>query len=299
MDANTSLNIGLSLYPKNMIPTTPYNVNPITADDGILDYVREVAAERFPQRKNSTGMFLPDFSEVFRHIYNNGWIDERGKEEFLADDLIQNVINLRNLDGEKLWMLCLWTRNYVETTFMTSFQPSPLKEMEAIADSITETYKRGNQIKITATSTNRTCIAKTENTETAILIRDAICRYLEEIMDGDDWKEESVPDNDDRTLKQFLDAKYQYYIYDTILEGFLKTRKRRSGTRSVSNDLKQITGHTIFYVGLVCEINLLIDPSYLKGQLSGVGKDTKSKVFTNQVYHQKDRIAGGKIISTR
>lgn len=266
----------------------------MTEDSDLLEYIRIVADHFCPyveyvQAECNIESIIGESTAPYAFCtrYDAGDISIVSKQgKFDGNIELQKMIRSRRLDSEKLWYLCLWAKDYASTTQEIIFHSSR-SDIESLLHELELARIEGKGYKITVKAGNHHSITFTDPSTS-----DLLCAAISSRLNSMGPFEKAFSSFDSAPQQQFLEAKYQYYLFYRLLSWFLKDKKPLDKSISViTKDEKYFIGVLIYACGLSNNIRFLdyknYDGSYaqfLNGQLKGVDKEITRKTLFNKNY---------------
>lgn len=263
--------------------------------DERLDYIKVVAEHFLPDSTAAAKRLgLSSLAPyVFCQRYVSGQIDESTKEErFIGNPILQKILAVRKLDAEKVWLLCLWAKDYALTT--TTYQPGASLNMLRLCKELSALNNEGQQGSINISSKGIIIFSITDK-ESQMAICDALLEYSQKQYGN---YQIAAPSE---TIDQ-----YRCFYFDNLVEHFLKSRKPNGiKVRDLSiidtyKDSRYLAGMLIYASGLSDDTKFLdfykdnqsldgtddlpAKKQYLTGKLKGVAEKVRKNYFHNILY---------------
>lgn len=266
----------------------------MTEDSNLLEYMKMVANHFCPnveyiQTELNVESVISESTAPYAFCvrYNAGDISIVLKQErFDGNEELQNMIRARQLDSEKLWYLCLWAKDYASTTQENVFHSSK-SDIESLLHELELARVEGKNYKLTVKAGNHHTVTFTDPSTS-----DLLCDAISARLDSMGPFEKALSSFDSAPQQQYLEAKYQYFIFHKLLSWFLKDQKPRDKSIPIiTKDEKYFIGVLIYASGLSNNTRFMdyknYDGSYaqfLNGQLKGVDKEITRKTLVNKKY---------------
>ncbi len=267
----------------------------ISVDDIRFDYVKIVANHFFPEiHTESSPMRIVHFAsrvpDVFCDALNNGEISASPSDAFLSDMSLQDMIKARQLDPEKLWLLCVWMKHLLNCS-VEVMGPPTIREISYLSSAINSiTDNQDFELSLTVGKEKRISIK-----------RFPVLATLGDILKIGKTEFENNPQKygyvDSYPEKEISNKALGFFFYEYLIF-FLKDKKPVKGTGTLeTKDTKFFIGKLFFAVGLSDDDRFnqywaeadeddreIHELHFYNGILSGAKTDFKNRRFWSEHY---------------